>query len=72
MAATMFQCNENGYTVQHLLFKTNKPKKGKLYCDLINCQSKLILNKIPTSVISVKYITVVGQKKIQCIQCALS
>lgn len=70
MAATMFQCNENGYTVQHLLFKTNKQKKGKLYCDLINCQSKLILNKIPTSVISVKY--KVGQKKIQCIQCALS
>lgn len=70
MAATMFQCNENGYTVQHLLFKTNKQKKGKLYCDLINCQSKLILNKIPTSVISEKYI--VGQKKIQFIQCALS
>lgn len=70
MAATMFQCNENGYTVQHLLFKTNKQKKGKLYCDLIICQSKLILNKIPTSVISVKYIF--GQKKIQCIQCALS
>lgn len=28
MAATMFQCNENGYTVQHLLFKTNKQKKA--------------------------------------------
>lgn len=30
MAATMFQCNENGYTVQHLLFKTNKQKKRQV------------------------------------------
>lgn len=72
MAATMFQCNENYrmYGITPPLQNQINKKKDKLYCDLINRQSKLILNKIPTSVISVKYI--VGQKKIQCIQCALS